>query len=139
MNVQVSIVGASNGYIVQVVDPAGMAFGNPLTNSVARNVDEALYLVREALTGRGERQTVPAIFHEAAEAAGGRGPFEAPAGDGSRDSSEGQGLMATPQDLTLGALFAGMQMIAGLGEAAAEDCDCEGCQASEGGEDEESI
>jgi hypothetical protein len=124
MNKQVSLVEAGNGWIVQVVDPAAaMAFGNPLTNLVARNVDEALYLVRQALTGVGERQVVPPAFTEAV--------FEEPV-------SEAQGLMVTPQDLTLGALFAGMQMIAGFGEAAAEDCDCEHCQVvdGEGGEDE---
>lgn len=113
MNKQVSIVEAGNGWIVQVVDPTGMMIGNPLTNLVARNVDEALYLVREALTGRGERQPVPAVFTEAI----GFDPVAEPA------------ALAGPTELTLGALFAGMQMIAGMGEAAGEcddpECDCQ--------------
>ena len=119
MNKQVSIVEAANGYIVQVVDPAAMAFGNPLTNSVARNVDEALYLVREALTGRGERVPVPAIFHE---------------GMGAEPVAEAAALTG-PTELTLGALFAGMQMIAGFGETAGE-CDDPECECQVGERDE---
>lgn len=122
MNKQVSIVEAGNGWIVQVVDPTGMMIGNPLTNLVARNVDEALYLVREALTGRGERVPVPAIFHE---------------GMGVEPVAEAA-VAVEPTELTLGALFAGMQLIAGYGEAEmagveCEDPECE-CQ-EEGGEE----
>lgn len=123
MNKQVSIVEAANGYIIQIVDPAATPFGSPLVNSVARNVDEALYLVREALTGRGERAPVPAIFHE---------------GMGVEPVVEAT-VAAGPTELTLGALFAGMQLIAGYGEAEmaggeCEDPECE-CQVEEGGEE----
>lgn len=132
MNKQVSIVEAANGFIIQVVDPMMMAMGSPLMNSVARNVDEALYLVRQALTGVGERQPVPAIFQEVefleeSVAKGAVGPSAGP-----------------PADLTFSTLLNGMKMLGALGvyaEAAEEECDdptCE-CQVDEGGEDEESF